>query len=170
MLSNEELREGLATALTPVRGEAREKLLSSLIDVINEQKSRSEGIKAIDESLFGEPAAYAFHWEDVLAVSEAVESAFAVIVELPPAEAALMLLCMVEFWHRLRRNRIPLSRSEYLVLGAIQRGNRSKNAIEAATGLDGAVVEDTLTGLKSRMYRVETPLVDGDEGGYVTSF
>jgi hypothetical protein len=171
-MDGRELTTAIDEALAPM-GSAndRGRIASALSDIIRSgRKEEHQSLKALDGRLSPEGGGYAFNWEDAFGLSVAVETALGFIGDLAPADAAAMLFCMVEFWRRLRRIRVPLSRDEFFVMKAVRNGCTTRNSIAAMTGLGVEAVDRSTSSLKSRVYREDTVLLEGEEGSLVTSF
>jgi len=162
---DDEIKEAIGVALEGPTGREGE-IASRLIELLDR---RTEGRAAIESGIFGS-GGYAFAWEDVLGLSDAAAATAAVIANLPVADAALVLLAIFEFWKRLRRNRIELTKNEMRVLLAVKRGCRTARAIAASAGLDESAAASVVDGLKSRFYHDRIPLMEGGEGGFSTDF
>jgi hypothetical protein len=163
-MTPDEIRAAVSFALSSIdnRSDLAESLAVRIID-------RNAMKPAIDARLFG-GGAFAFDWEDVFGLSDAAAAASAIVANLPPGDAALVLLGLLELWRRLRRSRVPLSETEARVLVAIRHGCQTVAAIAASAGIDLRIVETTVENLKNRFYREEIRLVEGANGGFHTRF
>ncbi|MDX1388036.1 MAG: hypothetical protein R3344_02545 [Acidobacteriota bacterium] len=167
---SESQTDPIVDALDSLDDDVARDVAEALRDVIAQGAPGSDDdFRALDPSVLGE-GGQAFLWEDVLTLAELADATGPLLPELDPVEAAKLLLSLATAWKRMRSVRVPLTEREYRVLKAVKRECKSVSEIADRAGIDRAKVEAAIESLRAKRYKVDTPLLDGEDGNLSTVF
>lgn len=148
--------------------EQRAEYEASILDCL-ERSDGSSGLEALDRNLLGGGGA-AFQWEDFLDLADVWDSLELIRDSLSPSKCARLLVTLLLAWRRLRAVRIPLSKSQFLVMRAVKRGHANFADIVRYTGLGEETVRQAISELAPMRYQRDIPLIEVGPQGIVTQF
>lgn len=124
-------------------------------------------LKQIDPNLFGGGGAV-FLWEDVLDLGDIIDAL--ADFNFPPDKLGLMAWKLLSTWTTLRKVRVMLTESEFRTIRAVKAGKQTPVEIANYTRLPPADVEQAIMSLRSKRYKQDLPLIEGDDQTLTTKF
>ncbi len=110
----------------------------------------------------------AFLWEDVLDLGDVIDTLSD--FSFPPEKLRLIAWKLLSAWTALRKVRVELNEHEFRTIRAVKAGKKTIAEIASYTKLSPAQAGGAVNSLRSKRYKQDVPLIEGDDQSLTTRF